>query len=122
MAEQLLSDSLSVQSHGDYHGGSVGVVIPRSTRQLLGIDAETELVVRSWGDRVRIAKPSVEMPDALHAKRVTPVQLSTTIQVSIPATARDILGIEQGDQLRYRTFNTHIELQPIEDALDLEER
>jgi len=119
--EQLLSDVVSVRSHGDYQNRSVGVILPHSSRQVLGIDDSTDLTIRSWRDRIRIAKPPAEMPDdALLTETRTPVAQTRTLQLNIPSTARDLVGIERGDQLRFRTFGTHITLRPIEDVLDLD--
>jgi len=119
--EQLLTDVVSVRSHGDYQNRSVGVILPHSSRQVLGIDGSTDLVVRSWRDRIRIAKPPVEMPDdALLTETRTPVAQTRTLQLNIPSTACDLVGIERGDRLRCRTFGTHITLRPIEDVLDLD--
>jgi bifunctional DNA-binding transcriptional regulator/antitoxin component of YhaV-PrlF toxin-antitoxin module len=119
---ELLTDNVPVRSHGRYENDSVGVVIPVSSRQLLGIDAGTELVVRCWRNCIRLSPRPDEMPGGqLIAASRSPVKTKRSMRVNIPASCRDVLGIEHGDQLRCRTFTGYVELQPLEDALDLQE-
>jgi len=116
----LLTDLLTVRSHGDWGNQSVGVVVPSDSRQVVGFGPDGAVQVHGWSDRIRLAPTGVSLPvGALTEHQRQPVTASGTLQVNIPVAVCDMLDIERGDRLRGYTHQSHIELLPIEDALDL---
>jgi len=121
--ECLLSCRMTVTNHGDADNQSVGVVLPQPCRDVLGVRHDTTLQLHCWRDRLMMAPLSASLPDTAPIKRRRrPVVQNSSLQVNIPAAARDVLGVEQGDMMHGQQFDHCLVARPLNEALAGEAR
>jgi len=114
---------MTVTNHGDADNQSVGVVLPQPCRDVLGVRHDTTLQLHCWRDRLMMAPLSVSLPDSAPIKRRRrPVVQNSSLQLNIPAAARDVLGVEQGDLMHGQQFDHCLVARPLDEVLAGEAR
>lgn len=118
--EMLATSNCRAQSHGGSQSSSVNVVLPKTGREILGIDPQTTLWIYAFADRIAIAdERRPELADrAIIDDRQGIYQEKSSLRLCIPFPIRQIFDIKPKDVLSIRMYETHLEYARVRDTLE----